>query len=120
MKQLTVILLMFCISACSTTRSYNDLGPGSVTDLKPGDRVTMELADGRAGDYRILSLDEEGLAATDATGNAADYRYSEIERVDVSRVSGRKTAVGALITGVVVIAVVGAALSDAAFLPAGP
>ncbi len=105
-----VLLVGVCLIlgqvACTTTRVLTVSG-SAPAELRPGQTVTLHLADGTAPEVEIRGLGETGLT----TQEGRRIAWTQIERIEQRKVSAARTA-GA-VTAVVVVAMVAVAAAFA-------
>jgi hypothetical protein len=78
------LLLALCTStAWPAMRPVEDRSPAAIqAQLKPGDRVRIEVRDGRSFELRVVRVEAESLTGAADSGKQFRVRYSAIERLE--------------------------------------
>lgn len=84
--------------------------PQGYSDIKPGDEVYVEMADGRRGRFKVQSLDGEAIVARDGE----QYRRAEMHQLKRKQFSYVKTISLAGSVGFGIVVLYGIALASAA------
>lgn len=78
-----LLLALFTSTAWPAMRPVEDRSPaGLQAQLKPGDRVRVEVRDGRSFDLRLTRVEAESLTGAADSGKQFRIRYSAIERLE--------------------------------------
>ena len=106
-----LIVLLGLSTACTTLRPVPVDAAGSQirSQVHVGDTVQVLTQDGRSETIQVAELGDKALVGTSG-GARVEVPYQAIQRLEVRRVSGGKTA--GLIIGVVAAIALGAAVSS--------
>jgi hypothetical protein len=78
-----LLLALFTSTAWTAMRPVEDRSPaGLQAQLKPGDRVRVEVRDGRSFELRLTRVEAESLTGAADSGKQFRIRYSAIERLE--------------------------------------
>ena len=100
-----ILLVTVSTSSCTSMRPIRaasaPTAPKEYLDIKPGDRVALEMADGRRARFRVQRVDSDALVAD----NGERYARAEMRQLSRQRFSHVKTwsLVGGVAFGLVVL-----------------
>lgn len=109
-RGITTCLLAFTVSGCTALRPVQAIDapapPRTYLDIKVGDRVDVEMKDGRRERFRVASVDAEAVVSP----SGQRYARTDMRRLERQRFSHARTwplvAVGGFL---VLVALAGAA-----------
>ena len=86
-----ILLITMSTSSCTSMRpipaASAPTAPKEYLDIKPGDRVAVEMVDGRREQFRVLRVDSDALVAD----NGDRYVRAEMRQLSRQRFSHVKT-----------------------------
>ena len=102
LKQALIVLLGLAMvggAGCTTTQMIR-ASQEAITEMKirPGDKLTLNYATGRAETIELLGLDQEQITGRAKNDEVLVAEYTELVSLQHQRISARKTA-GAFLMG---------------------
>lgn len=95
----TVIALLLALTtstAWPAMRPVEDRSPAGIqAQLRPGDRIRVEVRDGRSFELRVIRVEAESLTGAADSGKNLRIRYSAIERLERDDGAAAPTATSA-------------------------
>ena len=106
MIRCTILFLAIVATQACAVHKLSNLPPSvAESRLEPGDRVIIELKDGKRYKAVVAAVDEKALATKVRSYSWEEIAYVTIEEVDVVSTVGSYTFLAALIAGIAYIAV---------------